>query len=154
MNKNGNQSPFWKDKKTQTKTKQKNKKKQSLARLFKKQLLSFQGYSLTHAKEKAFQKKKFIHFDRNSQTSSSQLQQMAIQKTEDVCLWLIRLCKRLWEFEIELSTDLIPHRWEWSHLHMAKGLMVMWVCKAILAIDQEVRGNRHIFREKLQDVDV
>lgn len=90
------------------------------------------------SKEQAFQKKKFIHFDRNSQTSSRQLQQMAVQKIQGICLWLIRLCKRLWEFEIELSLVLIPHRWEWSHLHVAEGLTVVQICRVIRIIDQEV----------------
>lgn len=83
-----------------------------------------------------FSVKKFIHFDRNRQTSSSQLQQMAVQKTEDICLWLIRLWKRLWEFEIELSRDLVPPRWKWSHLHLAKGLMMTQIHKGVLLVGQ------------------
>lgn len=136
MNKNSNQFPIWKDLKKKNKTTP-NRSKALLG--FEKTAAVFPGllFNTCCLRNRLFRKKKFIHFDRNSQTSSSQLQQMAVQKTEDICLWLIRLCKRLWKFETELSTDLIPHRWEWSHLHMAKGLMVMQICKVIL-VDQEV----------------
>ena len=119
MNENGIQFLFWKD-----------YKKINRNGMF--------PQSLQHAVWGiGFSVKKFIHFDRNQQTSSSQLQQMAVQKTEDICLWLIRLWTRLWEFEIELLTDLVPPRWEWSHLHLAKGLVVTQICKGVLVVDQE-----------------
>lgn len=54
-----------------------------------------------------------------------------------------------------LSRVFIPHRWEWSHLYLAKGLTVMPICQVILVTDQEVTlGDTQVFREKLQDVDV